>query len=307
MVRIPYVSRSRVIRRASRYRASGFVKTRNRRTYGRSRIMRRRSFPKKRVLNVTSQKKRDSMLTYLIDNTGATIKGSFEITGTEAVPQVYAWSPTMRGLTSDVKNALSYNSRTSTMTFAVGLSERMSLSTNDSTPWIWRRICFTAYGTKTWDVDGDEFLPIVGLGAIAGYQRAFQSLGGATNPPTQAAIKAQLYALIFQGTEGSDYSEINLAKTNNRGIKIMYDKSIRIESRSDNGVYRTYKQWFPMRKNLKYADEENGGQVDGNLVSEVDPRSMGDYYVIDFFTCADQDDAHVLTVNADATYYWHER
>lgn len=303
-----YRRRRRVIRRVTRSRASGYAKARSRRTYGYSRPKRYRPVSKKRILNVASRKKSDTMLTWVSDNNGNQAPGAIVIPGDEAVPQIYVWSPTMRGMTvGDSKFAVSTANRTSSETYAVGLAERISLTTNDSASWLWRRICFTTYGSYIWTVEDQTYFPIIAGGSPAGYQRAFVSLGGATVPTIQDTLRAQLYGQLFQGVQGVDYSETNLAKTKSRGITVMYDKTVRIESGNEHGVYRTYKRWHPMRKRLTYLDVEDGPQLDSSLLSVADRRSMGDYYVLDLFTCSDNDSEHTLTVNADATYYWHER
>ena len=133
--------------------------------YGRKRtgITRRRAYRRPRamstrvLLNKTSQKKRDNMLSYT--NTTAADPFSTTYSATGAVMRFpvgqtnpgseffYIWNATARPAeTSEGQRGskLDTSLRTSESIYAKGLRERITLETNNAAPWEWRRICFTS-------------------------------------------------------------------------------------------------------------------------------------------------------------------
>ena len=66
--------------------------------------------------------------------------------------------------------------------------------------------------------------------------------------------------------------------------------------------------WHPMRKNLRYDEDEEGDYTESVPLSTTSHLGMGDYYVIDIFIpllgsgINDQ-----FSINSTSTLYWHER
>ena len=153
-----------VYRRSSRRKFASRSRTAKSR-YGRKRtgITRRRAYRRPRamstrvLLNKTSQKKRDNMLSYT--NTTAADPFSTTYSATGAVMRFpvgqtnpgseffYIWNATARPAeTSEGQRGskLDTSLRTSESIYAKGLRERITLETNNAAPWEWRRICFTS-------------------------------------------------------------------------------------------------------------------------------------------------------------------
>jgi len=306
-----YVRRRRLIRRTTRYPASGYAKGRRVRTRGRLYHTRRKltyrsKRTRKRILNTTSTKKYDTMLTWSGVPDVTPTSGAVTIPAAEAVPQIFIWSPTMRLLSNSTKGTVSYNIRTKSETFAVGCAERMSVIVDDSTPWIWRRICFSIYGADIWNVSGTYYPPWFAA-APTGYARYFQNLGGASVSSIQLALQNQLFKAIFRGQRSVDWSNPLMATTRKEGVRIWSDTTQRVESLSDNGTFRFHRRYHRLMKRLRYDDNETGDDVDSTFYSINDRASLGDFLIMDIFGCADNAADSNLTINSDATYYWHEK
>ena len=151
--RIRRTSRSGYRRRSRTYRSTSFRKTTQRGTVARSVRRVRRSNYRRRVLNTSTIKKRDSMVTAIkfLDSTDVlTPTSQYQITTAGFSPSVFIFSPTMRWK-RDVDSALPTKaSREKEETFAVGFKEKIRFATDTSSPWLWRRICFSMYGVDLW-------------------------------------------------------------------------------------------------------------------------------------------------------------
>ena len=65
---------------------------------------------------------------------------------------------------------------------------------------------------------------------------------------------------LFEGAGNVDWADVNSAKVDTRRIDLHYDKTITINSGNSSGVFRTYRRWHPMNKNLVYDDDQDGGK-----------------------------------------------
>lgn len=198
-----------------------------------------------------------------------------------------------------MENSLNFTPhRNSIACFMRGLKERISITTNNSTSWKWRRICFTVKGFRGM------------LGVPSNVDSLFTSQGW-------VRLLAQhhnddmgntINSILFEGTGQVDWIDTMTAKTSSTRVKVMSDQTVTINSGVE-GVMRDYKRWYPMNKTLVYDDDESGpnSQVSSGYSSQG-RQGMGDYYVVDYFkantTASDQD---LLTFSPEATLYWHEK
>lgn len=207
---------------------------------------------------------------------------------------VFFWCATARDRESNAGNPTADSVRTSQTCFMRGVKEHIRITTNDSTSWAWRRICFTGKGvwsSQTTTVDSIE--------TSAGWTRVL------TNVVTTGYYQAVVGSL-FKGTQGVDWDSVSTAKTDSTNFKIWYDKT-RVINSGSGGVMRDYKIWHPMNKNLVYDDDEQGEDESPARYSTIGRPGMGDYYIMDFFIPNVIATAHTLTFGTEATLYWHEK
>jgi len=317
--RTPYRRRRFTTRRASLRRAARTSlprkgwKTRRRVSYL---TRRRRPVGRKALLNVTSRKKQDNMVSWTQEGISTAATG-FQpnppvFTGNQGT-QVVIWRATQRerltaigGTDTAVDDVAT---RTSTSCYMRGLKERIRLVTNGSEQWIWRRICFTFKGNDFNNLPQD--VDFVGVSSVfsnltsAGYTRAVP-LVNFTDIYNQN-IYNRILAYIFKGTQAADWRDVYQAKTDNSRVNIKYDRTIRLASGNDSGTERVYSLWHPMNKTLIYDEDEVGGRQGEGSLSAMHKQSMGDYYVMDFITCANSNTDQTLVFDPQATLYWHER
>nr|QXN75666.1 MAG: capsid protein [Genomoviridae sp.]QXN75668.1 MAG: capsid protein [Genomoviridae sp.] len=300
-----YSRRRRYVRRTTprRYRRSTttFRKTRTR--YRRKAPVRSR----KRILNITSRKKVDSMITYG-NFVGGVPSTTFSV-GKQLLRggpnQVYnlLWSPSWRQLNHAGGGVLGTVAekaqRTATTCFMRGLKERVAIETVGGTSWRWRRIVFTAKGWLNQVPQSAAFAYALETTAN-GYVRVVNTM--------DAAAYAFVSTLLFRGTGPNDWnSSINAAVDTSR-VTLLYDKTRVINPSTEVGCVRDYKMWHGFNKNLVYNDDENVETMTGNPFSVPSKPGMGDIMVMDIFDAglaSNTDDG--LQLEFQSSLYWHER
>ncbi|UOK20970.1 capsid protein [Chifec genomovirus UA13_113] len=284
-----------------------------RRSYAKKRTYRRAPITKKRILNMTSRKKRDTMQIWTnvqgatvssttFSNSPAVLLGSqTNLTGC----YVFPWCATARDLVASDSSANTISrlaERTASACFMRGLAESVEIQVNNGTPWQWRRICFTAKGTLPGFTVSSTFAPY--QETSAGITRAVNQLTGDRNSGAQYS----LFDLLFKGQNSSDWTDVMIAKTDNSRLTIKYDKVMTIASGNEDGMIRTYKFWHPMNKTLVYDDDEKGDSMVSSNTSTIGKAGMGDYYVLDMFRSRYNGGASdQITFTPNATLYWHEK
>lgn len=266
---------------------------------------------RKRVLNLTSTKKRDTMIpgnTFpaLPDNVGS-------LTVTSDVPALVLWNATARSLadTTQVATTVAVNAqRLSSTPFIRGVKEVITIRTDTSNAWRWRRMVFTLKGqppgfTDTADITR-VFSQVPGPADTVEYQR--------TNVALPFALVADVYAFIFRGfginnfsAQPRDWMDPITAPVDTSRISLMYDKVTAITSGNDSGVARTYKRWHGVNKNLHYADNEIGGTMTSSPFSTTAKPGCGDVYILDLIVGNSEDSTDVLDFLPSSTLYWHEK
>lgn len=197
--------------------------------------------------------------------------------------------------------------RTSTTCYMRGLSENIRVQTSTQTPWLWRRICFASRDPTFRGYAGGDTPTTTNFNWVEtsnGYARSAINLTVNAAPVTQANIEG----LLFRGRQGVDWIDAIVAPLDTRRVDVKYDKTFKLHSGNGSGYYSEKKLWHPMNKNLVYDDDENGEVEDTIVWSVTDKRGMGDYHIIDMFSCllggtsTDQ-----LAVNYNSSIYWHEK
>lgn len=270
---------------------------------------------KRTVLNVTSRKKQDTMLSFTnTDGAGAstTVKaGSLFVNGSTG----YAMSvfcPTARSLaTAGATNTVTdTNDRTAVTCYMRGYKENVRVQTSSPLPWLWRRICFTTKGpfffAGVTNTDGtaynQTYLPY--SDTSIGMSRKWFNMQVNNMPQTVA----QYNGVIFKGAAGLDWNDVITAKVDNSRVTVKSDVTRRITTGNNSGHFSERKLWYPMNKNLVYDDDEIGGQMQTAYASTDAKAGMGDYFIVDYLVPGVGGAASdIINLNATATLYWHEK
>lgn len=261
---------------------------------------------KRRILEMTSVKHRDTMLCY--SNTVAgTPQGGTTYSVTDATLTgdqfyIFPWIATARvGVKYSGSSAYPTENATrqSQTCFMRGLKENIEIQTNSGLSWQWRRICFTMKGSRINqnDRNGLRF----SLQTAQGMVRVVNSIVGDSS-------LGDFSTLLFKGVKDKDWNNYVTAPLDNSRVTVKFDKTRTITTGNTYGVMRKYRFWHPMNKNLTFDDDENGDIADLSRYSTVAKQGMGDYYVVDIFTpgfggvASDK-----LIFGPNATLYWAEK
>lgn len=244
----------------------------------------------------------------------APAQGSLFINGgssaTSSLQGYVLFCPTARSLVqlggtagSVVQDAM----RTSRTCYMRGLSEHLRIQTSSAAPWLWRRICFATKGNPFRNYASADTPTTTNLNYAEtsnGYVRL------AINQVVNASNNTQnvMNAVLFKGSAGVDWTDPILAPVDTARVDLKYDKTTRLMSGNQSGMFRETKLWHPMNKNLTYQDDEYGEQMTSSVFSVDDKRGMGDYMILDLFSSLLGGGASdILSVTYQAGLYWHEK
>ncbi|QCX35066.1 capsid protein [Blackfly genomovirus 5] len=282
-----------------------------RRSYGRKRYGGKK-MTTKRILDMTSTKKRDTMLGWT-NSTSSNQSGSTTYTSNAAVinggltdtqAACFVWCATARDNTQSTAgttgNTFTQATRTSSTPYMVGLKESIEVQCNTGMPWQWRRICFTYKGTLL--TNSTSFA--TAIETSNGWVRVLNQLGGDPGHDPQYSF----FVKLFKGQNTQDWVDPMIAKTDSSRVTVKYDKTITLASGNEDGFIRKYNRYHAMNKTLVYDDDELGGGVNVTNYSTDGKAGMGDYYVVDLIR-ARQGSATTdqITFRPEATLYWHEK
>lgn len=279
------------------YRRRSTVKKRTYRKKG--------AMTKKRILNVTSRKKRDTMLPWT-NVTSSSQSGSTTYTTSaaqivgNAPPPMFIWSPTARDLNRNVGtgSVIDMASRSASLCYMKGLKESVEIQVNTGLPWQWRRIVFTTKGFSDVIPNTTSFQPY--------HETSFGMMRSINQPPN--AVRTNVEQVLFKGAFSVDWNDTIIAPTDPSRVTILYDKVVSIASGNEEGTMRRYNRWHGFNKNLRYDDDETGDSMTTQNWSVVGKQGMGDVFIVDYFRPrvggAIEDS---LFFNPNATLYWHER
>lgn len=261
---------------------------------------------RKSILNLTSIKKKDTMLSYTNVTAAAPFGGTVfgigaaTLTGATSAYE-FLHIPTARDMfvnnTSTIGPTAMNSLRTSSTCFIRGVAEKIHIQSSTSQPWVWRRIVF--YNK------GPGFINAAPAGAIPYTELVPQGfVRTVTNWNQTSSLRDQL----FRGKQGVDWTDIFMAPIDTSNFTPAYDKTFTITSCNDAGFNKVYSRWHPVNKNLVYDDDENGIGEDTARISTPGKPGVGDMYIYDILRAeAAATTSDVLLFEPNAVVYWHEK
>jgi len=195
------------------------------------------------------------------------------------------------------------STRTASVAFMKGLSEKLRIETSSGLAWFHRRICIEAhYAVLTINANPPTYAD-----TTSGPQRLWRSL--VADPSSEAS--AQLTAIkniLFRGTENQDWTDLITAPIDTNNIKVKYDKTWTLKSGNANGVVQQRNLWHGMNKNLYYDEDEDGSSMKNSYWSATNNRGMANYFVIDIIMPGTGGTASdIMKITSTSTMYWHEK
>nr|QWQ66161.1 capsid protein [Genomoviridae sp.] len=243
------------------YRKSGYKRrssARPSRYTGRTRrYTRKRPMSKRSVLNTTSRKKRNGMLSW--SNTTATGASRAIAQGPAFVGNTgafFIFCPTAMQL-DGASTIANQASRTATTCYMKGFAENIRIQTSSGIPWFHRRVCFTLRGPNPFNVvqPGDtpgNTYPY--LDTSNGIERLWLNVQINGTPASQSAM----WNILFKGTVQKDWDDLIFAPIDTARVSLKFDKTWTLQSGNNNGVVRDRKLYHPMGPNIVYDDDESG-------------------------------------------------
>ncbi len=252
---------------------------------------------RKRILNITSRKKMNSMMPWQVNyNNSSNASGASTFPGNQRVTALWCATAMDRADPSNTENPIAI--RTSSTIFMRGIKERVIFRANSGTGWKWRRVVFATKALR------DQIPGLVSdIETSAGWSRAVVNLSGDSAAP----VRNQLEGFLFEGSGGQDWWSVYTAKIDRKRVNLLYDKTRMLQSHNDVAHYHSHNQWIPINKNLVYDDAEVGSDESSLRYSVTSRMGFGDVYVLDLFECASGNSADLLQFEPQATSYWHEK
>lgn len=274
------------------------------------------------ILNKTSRKKRNGMLSFSNTTTAGTpapiAQNPLTIIGANNgnLVGLVHFRPTSMDLASPsgAANTVSLTGqRTATTCFMRGLAENIRIETSSGAPWFHRRICLTSRASLFRDIapgdtSGIERANIASgsIEATNGWQRL--AANAINEGAALAATRNVWYSEIFKGSQGADWDDYITAPIDTNRIDVKFDKTWIYRSGNESGILKEKKLWHPMNRNLYYNDDENGAGLNTIDHSVNDKRGMGDYHIFDFFSQGSSGGTgDLLKIRYTSTLYWHEK
>lgn len=250
---------------------------------------------KRRLLNVTSRKKQDNMLSYATayDGTGGVVGGAQLLGNTRGV---LLFSPNLRDKSSG--DPTSKATRETDTIFCRGFKESITIVTNSPAAWRWRRLVFAIKGLYPALGAG-----LTGLQTSNGYVRLVPNYGSVA----AATARSNVESILFRGTQLNDWISPIVAKVDTQRVTIMHDRVRTLNSGNALGRYFKHSQWYPVNKNIVYGNDETGETENGSEVSTTAKPGIGDIFVMDYFECATLAASDTLFFEPECTFYWHEK
>lgn len=263
---------------------------------------------RRRILNASSTKKRDTMIAWTNANNPRKQDDSNYHTGGAVLTgggQYYSfpWICTARDRTyqpGTAPNAAYPGSRMASTCYMRGLKENVFIQTTGR-PWMWRRICVTvraALISTFQQTNGTYYAQ-----TSNGWSRLLNDWDY-----TAGSRGANLYGFLFRGAQGIDWYDLMNAPVDTRRMSVRYDKTRILNSNNEEGSVRTFKMWHAMNKNLVFDDDESGEAQGDAVLSQQGNQGMGDYLIVDIFAPGlGSTSSDLLAFRPEATLYWHEK
>lgn len=268
---------------------------------------------KKRILNTTSVKKRNGMLSFSnTTDTGASKTTAQSTAFVNANTLGYfLFCATDQNLAANAGGSnlkINVAQRTATTCFMRGFSEHLRIQTSSGLPWFHRRICFTTRGLGSFNTidptDAQTQASGNSIDTSSGQQRLW--LNSSIN--NQPATVINQYNILFKGQRNIDWNDPIIAPVDTSRVDLKFDKTWLIKSGNASGTIQSRKLWHSMNKNLVYNDDENGEGMSTGYASTASKQGMGDYYILDLFQAGiGGGPTDIINVFSNSTLYWHEK
>nr|QJB18649.1 MAG: capsid protein [Genomoviridae sp.] len=313
--------RRRVKRRS--YAARGVRRVSTKRTYrkrkGRTgrRAYRGRMPSTRRILNITSTKKRDTMRALTnVDANGNLVStdprasapnfNNLKVRGNRT--SVSLFCPTARGYSFNDRLDTLRNSDTC---FMRGFCDTYDVTSNSGVPWHHRRIVFSCKGNRSLrgpDSDGGSTGPFPWTPALVDSGDYYRNMMDISSTD-YSGIRDYLTNYVFDGEAGTDWNSWLNAKCARDRITLHSDRTVLLNPGNERGMTKKYRRYDSYNRNLHYDTDERGSDNKGFTPWAAEKTAgMGDVFVVDIFSphaFGTADD--LLDVNVQSTLYWHEK
>ncbi|UPW41821.1 capsid protein [Peromfec virus RodF5_38] len=285
-----------------------------RRSYAKRRTYRKPAMTKKRILDVSSRKKRNGMLGWT--NTGSTSGASIPLgigsaTVAGNMTGLFMFCPTAMNLLQGPSNpnyAINAAERTATTCYMRGFAENLRIQTNTHIPWFHRRICFTWRGLGPFNTINSADTPTQPYAPFTDTSNGMQRLMLNMQVNNMSATVAAQWVYIFKGAVNVDWNDVVAAPVDTARVDLKFDKTWLIKSSNESGTIVERKLWHPMNKNLVYDDDEIGESMTTSYYSVDSKQGMGDYYIYDIFQAGlGGSTTDLINISPNSTMYWHEK
>ncbi|QKQ15110.1 Cap [Zizania latifolia genomoviridae] len=254
-----------------------------------------RSMSTKAILNLTSVKKKDTMIQGQVLGDGSVSTAPyFRI---DMGPNSYtAWC--QNASYRERGNSLAAPVRNLRDIYLKGFAETIRVDTNSGNPLFVRRMVVSM--PNRIDLTGGASIPNNQPTRVV--KDGIHYIGIGNGP-----LNTGLYELIFAGRQGTDWSDVLSAKLDSRRMRIHSDKTLFIKSGNAAEAVKQYKFWDRINKKVQYDDEEIGNDVftSGFTTTSTQGHQQNVYVVYLFFNPSGV--AVTTDIAQQRTMYWHER
>lgn len=263
-----------------------------------------RGISRKRILEITSVKKRDTMRFAVKTALGwvpqEDIRG-VRLTIPGASNGFYSgiWCPTYR----QYDNGTVEQARNSRTVYWKGVSEKMRIETGSQSPVELRRIVFSV-PDKIQLASGAAATDQPSYGLEVDQNRYYRTSG-------DGSMNINYLNLVFSGQRPTDWCNPMTAKTDTKRVRIHSDKRMKIASGNSSPGVKEMKFYDALNRNMTYDDDELGGEVVTSGWAETSRfgQQMNVYVLILMMGVGDNatpKDGNVW-MDIESTVYWHER
>lgn len=261
----------------------------------------------RRILNVASKKKTDVRLPYttLPLGTGTPVKnanGSVVLNGNIDYLCAYIVTAQDRSPSTQIHEIPNY--RTSQYCYMKGYKENIRFIINNGASWLWRRVCFTYHSSyiTDWPTPVNDNERFDWETSPDGWNRVW-------NNQQPHLTGGRLRTEMFKGDQGVDWIDIFTAPLDTDHIDVKSDVTRVLRNTGGNADVRihNFKLWHPMNKTIIYDDDESGQNTSSSRYSSNTRKSMGDYFIVDIFQCAQSSATNTCTLYPTGRLYWHEK
>lgn len=282
----------------------------NRTSIRRRRFTRRRPrLTRRRILNITSRKLRDNVISLPIAD-DPTMPGAVGDPKVLTGDNVYGMLFCPSARSSEWKEGTGQYARDMTDIFVRGYGERLTFETAGLGNWLWRRIVFLNRSSDLVDAFPAgtlEFESTTGAPAVGQTRPLWNILSGHSSATT-AFQTLEFY--LYQGESGLDWSDRFSAKIDSRQITLLSDVTRPLEGRNGAARFHHFQDWFPVNKTLVYDEDEAGQEKSSGVTTKFSTQAKpgcGNLYVYDILACANGGISNELRMLPSGTFYWHER